>query len=321
MGGAGTAHARQRTLEASVAWSYDLLDDAPQSALRHLSTFAGPFDLDAAAEVVDVPGADVVELVASLVDKSLLTEEPADGTTRYRMLETVRFYARDRCVQSGEATACRERHLGWVRTTVDRCADAFEGVGAGAAVRSIDRSVEEIRAAMEWALSSGRALDTLAIAAALGWYWVWRGLAGEGGRWLEHAESALDEQGVEPDPGLAARAGWAWHQVVTHRLQTHEEVERVAVAAIAAAVAAGDAASRLAAGCGSAPTTASTIPSPTGPRWRRRHRCAATTADPSGRRWPTGTWPRPRCSAFGSVRRSNRLPRLSAPRCFSVTTS
>ncbi|MBX3314376.1 MAG: hypothetical protein KF906_08660 [Actinobacteria bacterium] len=242
MGGAGTAHARQRTLEASVAWSYDLLEEAEQTALCHLSTFAGPFDLAAAGAVMAVDGADPVDMVAALVDRSLLAEESRGSDPRYRMLETVRYYARDRNVQSGDATACRERHLTWVRSVIegDGTVDRFEGPDAADAVRAVDEIADEVRAAMDWALSSGRALDTLAIAAALGWYWVWRGLAAEGGRWLERAEAALTAAGVDVDPGLAARAGFAWQQVATHRFQSHEEVERVSATAIAAAVEAGD---------------------------------------------------------------------------------
>lgn len=96
VGGRRTTLARQRTLEASVAWSYDLLEESEQAALRHLAACAGPFDLVAAEALVAVDGVAAVSLVAALVDKSLLLDESHHGVARYRILETVRFYARDR---------------------------------------------------------------------------------------------------------------------------------------------------------------------------------------------------------------------------------
>ena len=212
MGGAGTAHARQRTLEASVAWSNDLLDETEQAALCHLSTFSGPFDLSAAEAVMAVDRGNTVDLVTSLLDKSLLAEESRGSTPRYRMLETVRYFARDRSVQSGDATACRERHLVWVRDEVERCSGRFESEGAAEAVLRIDLVLEEVRAAMDWALTSGRAIDALEITAALGWYWIWRGLAGEGGRWLERSEATLAVTDTAIDTGLAARVAFTWRR-------------------------------------------------------------------------------------------------------------
>ncbi len=239
IGGSRTAMARQRTLEASVGWSYDLLDGAEQAALRHLATFSGPFDLAAASAVIDVDDADPTDLVASLVDKSLLLEEPADDVVRFRMLETVRFYARDRSVQAGDATASRDRHLDWARSEVVALAASFEGSHSADALRRTDRIIDEIRVALEWALSVGRQVDVLTTASALGWYWVWRGCASEGGEWLDRAEATLSGDD-EVDSQLAARVGFARHLVVTHRRPEHTEVERVTVAAIDAAVAAGD---------------------------------------------------------------------------------
>lgn len=244
-GGTRSALARQRTLEASVAWSYDLLHDLEQAALRHLSTFAGPFDLPAAGAVIEIAdpdagGRDPIDLVAALVDKSLLIEEPDGDRPRYRMLETIRFYARDRCVQAGEATGCRTRHLEWVTSEAERASSAFEGAGAADAVRRMDEIIEDVRAAMEWASGSGLGTAVSSVAAMLGWYWVWRGLAGEGWRWLERAALITAADGTDEDPALAARIGFARHLAVTHRLQTHDEIELVANEAIEAAVAARD---------------------------------------------------------------------------------
>jgi predicted ATPase len=95
-GGSRTALERQQTLAATVGWSYSLLSGAERVLLARLSVFAGGFDLAAAEAVCGSGGLDVLEvagLLGSLVDKSLVVAEPAGGTLRYRLLETIRLFA------------------------------------------------------------------------------------------------------------------------------------------------------------------------------------------------------------------------------------
>ena len=113
-GGARTALPRQRTLAASVDWSYDLLDDDEQTVLRRLGVFVGGFSLDAAETVCadeHLDPYDVLDLLTRLVDKSLVQLD--DTTGRYRLLETVRQYALDRATAAGELPEIRGRHLAW----------------------------------------------------------------------------------------------------------------------------------------------------------------------------------------------------------------
>lgn len=236
LGGGHTALARQRTLEASVAWSYDLLDDADQAALRQLATFSGPFDLDAASAVLVVDGRDPLDVVASLVDKSLLLEEHDAGSVRYRMLETVRYFCRDRSMTAGEASTLRDRHAAWLLATVQRESQAFEGADSISAVRRVDRIVEEVRSALDWALSAGDRRAVVRIASDLGWYWVWRGLAGEGLRWL--GEVDLSDAAIGSD--VEAPARFARHMLQAHYQPTHDLIERFAGEAIDAALRAHD---------------------------------------------------------------------------------
>jgi predicted ATPase len=105
--GTHTAVARQRTLKATVDWSYDLLSDSERQLLGRLSVFAGGWTMEAAEEVTSgnasEPG-DVLDLLSGLVDKSLVNVDSyTDESRRYRFLETVRQYARERLLQSGEA--------------------------------------------------------------------------------------------------------------------------------------------------------------------------------------------------------------------------
>jgi predicted ATPase/transcriptional regulator with XRE-family HTH domain/Tfp pilus assembly protein PilF len=107
-GGSRTALARQQTLEATVDWSYSLLDRTEQLLLRRLPVFADSFDLDAAEAVCgvgDITALDVTGLLGSLVDKSLVVAEPAGTSLRYRLLETIRQFAADRAAEVGDDQA------------------------------------------------------------------------------------------------------------------------------------------------------------------------------------------------------------------------
>ena len=108
IGGSRTAVHRQQTLKACVDWSYALLTEPEKAALRRFSVFPGAFDVEAAQAVAGgghVRGFQVVDLLASLVDKSLLTAETRCGRTRYRFSETMRQYALDRLCESGDSDA------------------------------------------------------------------------------------------------------------------------------------------------------------------------------------------------------------------------
>lgn len=209
VGGPRSALARQRTLEASVAWSYDLLDADEQAALRHLAVCSGPFDLVAAEAVVAVDGTAAVDLVAALVDKSLLLDESVGGVARYRMLEDPLGY-------HAGIGVCRSPDRGGVPQASPRL-DPRRGRRATRTVRVLGCGgggvahrptiIDEVHAAMEWALSSGSSDDVLRIASSLGWYWVWHGLSGEAIGWFDRAESIADEP--TGDVHLAAAVGFA----------------------------------------------------------------------------------------------------------------
>src|SRR5262249_55503062 len=108
-GGSRLSPARHKTVRAAVEWSYELLDASEQLAFRNLAVFVGGFDSDAAIAVV--PGL-TADALARLVDKSVVASgRTSRGTTRYRLLETVREYAHELLVASGELEGARERHL------------------------------------------------------------------------------------------------------------------------------------------------------------------------------------------------------------------
>ncbi len=106
----GRRRQRQRTLEATVAWSYNLLDPEQQRVFRALGVFAGGFDLEAVAAVVGLPRGSVIDLVEALVAKSLVVRTDSDSVSRFTLLETLKAYTEDRLVESGEAAAMRDLH-------------------------------------------------------------------------------------------------------------------------------------------------------------------------------------------------------------------
>jgi len=153
-GGTRTALPRQRTLEAAVAWSYDLLPEADQTVFERLSVFAGGCTL-AAAEVVcgsdDLDAVDVLNIVDRLVDRSLLVADPtAAGDTRYRLLETLGQFGRERLLDRGVMQAIRERHLTWAVGLAETLPQSVGGAGPDAAADE-----DNFRAAIEWASETG----------------------------------------------------------------------------------------------------------------------------------------------------------------------
>ena len=112
----GRRRGRQRTLEATLDWSYDLLDDDARTVFRALGVFVDGFDLEAAAAVTGSSRGKVAAMVQSLVTKSLVVRLDRDGTSRFGMLESVKAYAEDRLVDAGEAGDVRARHTEHFRT-------------------------------------------------------------------------------------------------------------------------------------------------------------------------------------------------------------
>ena len=197
-GGRRTAVPRQQTLQALIDWSWDLLTEADQRLLRRLSVFAGGWTLEAAAGVVgdeDDPGSppsgvsrvETLDGLGRLVDRSLVVVKHADAT-RYGMLETIRQYANDRLIASGEAADRRNRHVARFRRLA---ADARAGVDGPEMVLwlgRIEADLDNLRAALDWAYETDVPV-ALEIYVALGAYWRSRSLGSEG---VDRMRQALD---------------------------------------------------------------------------------------------------------------------------------
>jgi predicted ATPase/DNA-binding XRE family transcriptional regulator len=185
---------RQQTMNAAVAWSYDLLDPSEQRAFRRFGALPGLFPVDAAAAVLagrDSAAAndlDALEDVARLFDKSLLlrAEFSAVPTCRlYYMLETVRTFAASALDAAGERDDAMEGLVRYCRTEASLAA---EGLVGPAQIEWLDRVREDLdshRAALSWLLERGRAAEASAIADALLFFWLIRGHSAEGLMWYE----------------------------------------------------------------------------------------------------------------------------------------
>jgi predicted ATPase len=186
-GGSRAALPRQRTLEAAVRWSYDLLDQQKQDLFNRLSVFAGGFTLEAVDACFEDAGRSHLDDVAELVDKSLVTSDEVGDVTRYRMLETIRAFARERLMDGGNATNVRSEHLRWLANVMADSAQHIDGPMQMQTLAALDRELDNIRAALGWASDSGDPRDLrLGISAVcdLNRYW-WLRSVGEGRYFLE----------------------------------------------------------------------------------------------------------------------------------------
>ena len=205
--GPRTGLPHHQTLRAAVEWSYDLLDEDERRLLSRLAVFAGAFSLEAAEEVCGSSGiaADaVLDLLARLADKSLVFTEARNADTRYRLLETIRAYGRDRLEESGEADATLHRHLLWSVRFAEQADGELRGPEQVEWLERLALDYDDLRAALEWARHQDRHVDAWArLACALHRFWSLRGYLREGREWLEQAASH-----AAVNPVLRAKAAW-----------------------------------------------------------------------------------------------------------------
>jgi predicted ATPase/class 3 adenylate cyclase/DNA-binding CsgD family transcriptional regulator len=203
-GGPQAATPRLQTIRASIDWSHELLRDQERVLFRRLAVFAGGATVEAVDEVcVDdaVEREAMLDLLASLVERSLVIADPSDTHVRYRLLETVRQYALERLAEPGEEELLRARHRDHFLALAERAAPELETRRQSDWVQILDPEAANLAAAMEFALLSQPEL-ALRFGAALYRWWHARGRFAE----AELAYSRSLEAGGGTDPGLRARA-------------------------------------------------------------------------------------------------------------------
>jgi predicted ATPase len=227
-GGPRTALPRQQTLRAAMDWSYHLLGDMEQHVLRRLSVFTGSCTLEAVEAICGQDGIealDVLDVVSRLVDKSLVVVVQGPEN-RYRLLETVRQYGRERLEETGETEATRAAHRDWCSSMVEAAADQIRGGRRQAHwLELLELQHDDLHTALEWSWSRGEAAS-LRIAVNAAWFWYLHGHWDEARRSLERSIAVA---GTEP--ALTAR-GAAWGGVFAWRRGDLDQAKESAKASL-----------------------------------------------------------------------------------------
>ena len=206
------APARQRTLEASLAWSYDLLCDVQRLALARLSVFAGSFELDAAEAVLGGDGIDtgeVLDLVAGLLEQSMVEVASIRGRARYRLLETIRVYARQRLSELDDLDRVRDRHLAFHVDLAARARTGLHGARPEPWVARLTADLDNLVAAMDFAAQTKDLLGLVDLTEPVVRFWMERGLSREVHRRLHDAATVPGARVAARVRGLNTAAAMA----------------------------------------------------------------------------------------------------------------
>ena len=228
--GSRTALPRHQTLRAAIDWSHGLLAESERILFRRLAVFAGGFTLDAAESVCsqgELKRNEILDLLARLVDKSLVVVDDSSGSsrTRYRLLETIREYALEKLTESEEAATIRNQHFEFFM----RWAEAAPGVFGADTVKyyeQIDLELDNIRSTMEWAIETRQALLAIRLVCALFYFWYNHIMQGE---WFDRFRRVLSlPEGLERTPERAKALNslsffyWAGMTAVNPRQELEE---------------------------------------------------------------------------------------------------
>jgi predicted ATPase/DNA-binding CsgD family transcriptional regulator len=193
-GGDPSAPARQQTLHALIDWSHSLLDERERVVFRRLAVFAPNWPLEAAEAIcagdyatangsAALPPGDVLGIVLRLVDRSLVQLD--QGAGRYRLLETIRHYCREKLEEAGETEQSSRRHFTWYLRLAEEGAPRMGGPGERDWLDTLEQERDNASAALAWAIGEGLAEDAAQLALALWPFWQARWYLREGQQWLE----------------------------------------------------------------------------------------------------------------------------------------
>ncbi len=239
-GGKRDTPSRQQTLRAALDWSYALLDEPERRLLERLAVFRGGANLESVEAICaddDLPVAEILRLMAQLVDKSLVQVEDDGPVARYRLLEPVRLYAEDRLAIADQSEAVATRHAAAFLELAQRAAPELGGPGQIAWLQRLDREQDNFRTALNWMADRDDAADGLRLAVALAPFWSGRGHLSEGRRWLA---TMLALPGVEATPPKLRAAALARSGEMAQWQAELDEAIHLLDASIALACAIGD---------------------------------------------------------------------------------
>ncbi len=212
---------RQRTLRGAIEWSWELLDDVEREVFGRLAVFAGGADLAAIEAIVDPDAdvtADVVSVLGSLVDKSLVVAmDGPGGEPRYRMLDTIRAFAAEKLVASPSARALHDRHLDYFVNFAQAIEPQLESTQAELAFARVEADHDNLRAAIGWSVDSSDPTGGFRIGGAIWRFWQHRGRLREGRDLIEQL-LAVDAS-VDPVARGRGLTGYGGHRLLAGRVR------------------------------------------------------------------------------------------------------
>jgi non-specific serine/threonine protein kinase len=232
--GNSSALPRHQTLAALIDWSYALCSVKEQALWGRLSVFAGSFDLTAAEAVCAddrLAAEEIVDLVDGLVRKSILIVERSGEQVRYRLLETLREYGRDRLAETAEATRMQLAHSTYFQRLAEESFEEWCSPRQAVWLARLGAEHANLRSAFDRCIELGRIEEACRFAAALQWFWIAGGSLGEGRLWLGEALAAAHDK---PLPHARANAMWVDAYVALLRgewadaLSRLDEADRIA---------------------------------------------------------------------------------------------
>jgi predicted ATPase len=175
-------------LQATIEWSYSLLSEDERLLFRWLAVFVGGWTLEAAEEVcsrsgIGIESRNILELLSQLVNKSLVMVESTDGAHRYHRLETIRQFAREKLLASGEFEMMCERHLDYFLQLVERAEPEIRSHNQVIWLNDLENEIDNLRIALKWSQEYNAEL-CLRLVSALWRFWDIRGYAEEGLEWM-----------------------------------------------------------------------------------------------------------------------------------------
>lgn len=175
-GGSRTALPRQQTMRALIDWSYDLLSENERTIFRRIGVFAGSFSIDAAGELCadeTIEAWDVLDILSSLVDKSLVVSELVGSEQRYRLLVSTKQYALERLQEDGELETMQRKHAEYYAVLAEGADQKYYTTSTRRWLSAIEQDMDNMRVAMDWAFADAGDTELgVRLTAALLWYWA-----------------------------------------------------------------------------------------------------------------------------------------------------
>ncbi len=230
-GGSRTALPRQQTLWATIDWSHRLLEEQERILFRRLAVFAGGFTLEAAEAICASDGIardEVLDLLAHLVDKSLLIVVERGEEPRYRLLETVRQYAREKLEAAGEEASVSQHHVAFFLRLVEQAEPKIRSAERPGWLERIKKEYDNVRAALAWLRDQGEMEVALQLTGALSWGWYFLSFLSEAREWLEsllaHSGTARHTPGGARSLFGAGAMAWTLGDYAAMHMRLEESV-------------------------------------------------------------------------------------------------